>query len=285
MLGLDPDPRALLPGVGSKAEESQDPSRAASVAVVEHCRQLVDLIGDLCVGVKPQLACFERLGPEGLKALRQVVQIAQDAGLVTIVDGKRGDVPHTAIAYSESLLGGIETQWGEIPGLGSDAFTVNPYLGGDSLRPFIDKARSEGAGVFILVRTSNPGAGDIQDLECSGTRVYERVATMVDRLGKDLVGESGLSSVGAVVGATAPDLIKPLRELMPNTPFLLPGIGAQGGDLAKIAEVFKPQPAAALVTAARSIVEAHKQYGGDPSSAARIEAERVRDSCWRLSNQ
>ncbi len=285
VLGLDPDPCALIPGVEPKANEDAGPSGAASDAVIEHCRVLIDSIGDLCVGVKPQLACFERLGHEGMRALIQVVRIAHDAGLVVIADGKRGDVPHTSVAYAESLLDGIETPWGKIPGLGSDAFTVNPYLGDDSLKPFIDRAESEGAGVFVLVRTSNPGALQIQDLECDGARVHERVATMVDSLGKDLIGESGLSSVGAVVGATAPDLIKSLRELMPRTPFLLPGIGAQGGELKEIAHAFGSQPAAALVTAARSIVEAHKQYGGDPISAARNEAERVRDTCWQLSSQ
>ena len=285
IVGLDPDPRALMPGVESKAGEDTDPSVAASTAVIEHCRVLIDSIGDLCVGVKPQLACFERLGHEGMRALDQVVRIAQDAGLVVIADGKRSDVPHTSVAYAESLLSGIETPWGKIPGLGSDAFTVNPYLGDDSLKPFIDRAESEGAGVFVLVRTSNPGARQIQDLECGGMRVHERVAAMVDNIGRDLIGESGLSSVGAVVGATAPDLIKPLRELMPHTPFLIPGIGAQGGELEEIAHVFESQPAATLVTAARSIVEAHKQHGGDPISAARSEAERIRDSCWRLSNK
>ncbi len=285
MLGLDPDPRELYPEAQLDARNGANPSEAAAAAVLEQCRILIESVGDLCVGVKPQLACFERLGAAGRETLDSVIRLAREAGLIVIADGKRGDVPHTARAYAEGFFKGIETQWGLIPGLGADAVTVNPYMGNDSLEAFIEGAVGEGAGVFILVRTSNPGAEDVQDLECGTESVYERIAASVARLGEGHIGQSGLSSVGAVVGATSPDLIGPLRTLMPRTPFLLPGIGAQGGRLDQVSAAFEPQPAAALVTASRSITDAYKQEGGDPASAARREAERLRDDCWRVANE
>lgn len=283
VLGLDPDPTALLTSGRSVVEEGMDASEAAAAAVFEHCKILIESVGDLCVGVKPQLACFERLGHGGLRVLNRVVGLAHENGLLVIADGKRADVPHTAVAYAESLFSGTETPWGPISGLGSDAITVNPYLGSDSLEPFVKVAADCGAGVFVLVRTSNPSAGELQDLICDGRPVHEHVASMVASLGSELVGDCGLSSVGAVVGATAPDQVRSLRRIMPDTPFLLPGIGAQGGEPEDIADIFKSKPAAALVTAARSIVNAHLKHGGDPISAARKEAERVRDTCWAAS--
>lgn len=283
VLGLDPDPTALLASGQSVVEEGMDASEAAATAVFEHCRSLIESVGDLCVGVKPQLACFERLGHDGLRALDRVIGLAHENDLLVITDGKRADVPHTSVAYAEGLFAGTETPWGPVAGMGSDAVTVNPYLGSDSLEPFVKAAVDCGAGVFVLVRTSNPSAGEFQDLICDGRPVHEHVASMVAAIGSEHVGDCGLSSVGAVVGATAPDQVGSLRKIMPDTPFLLPGIGAQGGELEDIADIFKSRPAAALATVARSIVFAHLKHGGDPISAARKEAERVRDTCWAAS--
>jgi orotidine-5'-phosphate decarboxylase len=168
-----------------------------------------------------------------------------------------------------------------VPGLGVDALTANPLPGRDALTPLIDGARRATAGVFVLVRTSNPGAADLMDLElASGEPLWERLAAMVDELGH--TGRSGISDVGAVTGATAPQHLARMRELMPRTPFLLPGVGAQGGDVSALAPAFAPGRAAGLVTASRSIAHAHEDRASDPPDAARAEAERLRELAWAL---
>ncbi len=199
-----------------------------------------------------------------------------------LADGKRGDVPVTAAAYGQALTGTTPSPFGPVPGLGADALTANPLLGRDALEPLIADARSAGAGVFVLVRTSNPGAADLMDLELqSGERLWERLAKLADALGEP--GRAGLADVGAVTGATAPEHLQRMRELMPTTPFLLPGVGAQGGDVATLAPAFAPGRAAGLVTASRSIAQAHEKAGGDPAAAARAEAERLREAAWALA--
>jgi orotidine-5'-phosphate decarboxylase len=213
--------------------------------------------------VKPQLACFERHGAPGWEALGEVVEAAQVAGLLVVADGKRGDVPTTAAVYAEALV--------EV--LGADAFTVNPLLGGDALEPFVAAAATAGAGVFSLVRTSNPGAADLQD--AGDPPLRERLAGLVAERAERLMGGSGLSGMGAVVGATEPELIGRLREMMPSSIFLIPGIGAQGGkpeDLA--AALVEGKPASILVAAARSIAGAE-----DPAAAA----AELRDAVWSLA--
>src|SRR5581483_9442969 len=162
--------------------------------------------------------------------------------------------------------------------------TVNPLLGRDSLTPLVDAARASGGGVFVLTRTSNPGAADLQELELAdGGTVSERLAAIVRSLGAPAVGSSGLSDVGAVVGATAPGRLERLRALMPATIFLLPGVGAQGGQVGDLAAAFSPGRAAALISASRGIVHAHEQTGGDPADAARREAGRLRELAWGLA--
>ena len=197
--------------------------------MVAHCRSLIERAGPACVAVKPQLACFERLGAPGWAALAEVCGEARAAGLLVIADGKRGDVPVTAAAYAQALVGETPTPWGPVPGLGVDAFTANPLLGADALEPLIEAAAATGAGVFALVRTSNPGAADVQDLAAPEQPLHERLAALVDRLAPRLPGAGEMSGMGAVVGATAPEHIGRLRSLMPRSIFLIPGVGAQGG--------------------------------------------------------
>jgi orotidine-5'-phosphate decarboxylase len=230
----------------------------------------IDAAGASCVAVKLQLACFERLGEQGWRALRRTAEHAREQGLLLIADGKRGDVPVTASAYAQALFGETPGPFGSIAGLGADAATANPLLGRDALEPLVAGATAAGAGLFVLVSTSNPGAGEIQD------GVRDKLATMVDELGSEDVGEVGLSSVGAVAGATRPDLLARLRELMPRAIFLLPGVGAQGARVEDLGPAFAPHPAAGLVTASRSIVNAHEQRGGDPAMAAAAAAEELR---------
>jgi orotidine-5'-phosphate decarboxylase len=235
---------------------------------------LIERAGSACVAVKPQLACFERLGAPGWAALAEVCEAARGAGLLVVADGKRGDVPVTARAYGQALLGRTETPWGPVEGLGADAITANPLLGRDALEPLVEAASASAAGVFALVRTSNPGAADLQDLEAGGAPLHERIAAIVDGLGPRLEGTTGMSGMGAVVGATEPRHIARLRELMPRAVFLIPGIGAQGGRPEDLGPAFAPGRAAAIVAASRSIAS-----DPDPADAA----ERLRNAIWEVS--
>lgn len=263
--------------------EEGDPSRLAGEAVAAQCAAAIAAAGPACVAIKPQLACFERLGAHGWAALERTVAAARAAGLLVLADGKRGDVPVSARAYAQAMLGGVDGPFGRTGGLGADAFTANPLLGRDSLEPLVEGAREAGAGVFCLVRTSNPGAADVQDLAVGGAPLHERLAALVDGLGQSHVGACGLSAVGAVTGATRPDLLARLRDLMPRAIFLLPGVGAQGGSVEDLAAAFRPHPAAGLVTASRSIVDAHAARGGDPAAAAREAADGLRETAWALA--
>jgi orotidine-5'-phosphate decarboxylase len=246
----------------------------AAAAVVTHCRSLIEQAGPACVAAKPQLACFERLGAPGWAALAEVCAAAGEAGLLVIADGKRGDVPVTAAAYAQALVGETPTPWGPVAGLGADAFTANPLLGRDALEPLVSAAVETGAGVFALVRTSNPGAADVQDLPAPEQPLHERLAELVDGLAPRLQGSSGLSGMGAVVGATEPQHLARMRELMPSSIFLIPGVGAQGGKPELLGAAFGPGRAAALVAASRGIA-------ADPDPAA--AAERLRAAVWDIS--
>ncbi len=232
------------------------------------------------MAVKLQLACFERLGAPGWTALAEARDSAREHGLLVLADGKRGDVPVTAAAYAQALVGSTPGPFGDVPGFGADAFTANPLLGRDSLEPLVDAAATAGAGCFLLVNTSNRGAGDLQDLDAGGAPLRERLAEMVDGVGAAHVGECGLSLVGAVVGATRPERLARMRELMPRAIFLLPGVGAQGGSATDLGPAFEPHPAAGLVAASRSIVNAHADRGGDPAVAAQTAAEELRALTW-----
>jgi orotidine-5'-phosphate decarboxylase len=254
----------------------------SAAAVLMHSMALIDAAGPACVAAKPQLACFERLGFAGVLALEAVRAYAGAAGLLVLADGKRGDVPVTAAAYAQALTGATPSPFGAAPALQADAFTANPLLGRDALEPLVAGARAVGAGTFVLVRTSNPGAADLLDLPlATGEPLWERLAQLVAELGE--TGAAGLSDVGAVTGATVPEHLARMRELMPTTPFLLPGVGAQGGDVGALAPAFAPGHAAGLVTASRSIAQAHETGTSDPPTAARAEAERLRETAWALA--
>ena len=305
VLGIDPDPAKLWPAAVDSMAESRarlvlalaDVERSAALdhgeggrearlhaaaAVLAHCHALIDAAGPACVAVKPQLACFERLGFPGWVALEATIDHARREGLLVIADAKRGDFPGSARAYAQAVFAGIATPFGPAAGLGVDAVTQNPLLGRDALEPFVEGAAAGGAGVFVLVRTSNRGAADIFDAELAdGGPLWERIAGLVADAGTP-APQSGLAEVGAVCGATAPQHLVRMRELMPHAPFLLPGIGAQGGSVADLAAAFAPGRAAGLVSASRSIADAHETAGTPPAEAARAEAERLREEAWTL---
>jgi orotidine-5'-phosphate decarboxylase len=283
VLGLDPDPVRLWPQALEAGTFAGSAAERAAAAVAAHCRLVIAAAGEECVAVKFQLACFERLGAAGWAALVEAVAAGRERGLLVIADAKRGDIDITAAAYGEAFFTGADTPFGPVPGVGADALTVNPLLGTDSLEPLIRAARTESAGLFVLVRTSNPGAADVQERRLSdGDTVSERLATLVDQLGREGIGESGLSDVGAVVGATAPERVASLRERMPHSVFLLPGVGAQGGAIEDLAAAFAPGRAAGLIAASRTVVDAHRSAGGDPAQAARAAAARLRELAWTL---
>lgn len=284
MLGLDPEPSKLWPVALDAGTPPGTSAERAGRAVAAHCAALIDAAGPACVAVKTQLACFERLGSAGWSALADTVAHARAAGLLVIADGKRADVPVTASAYADALVGATPTPFGEVAGLAADAFTANPLLGVDALLPLIEAARIAGAGVFVLVRTSNPGAADVEDLTLAGGEpLWERLAALVATLGGDSVGGSGLADVGAVTGATAPQHLARMRELMPHTIFLLPGIGSQGGRVESLAPAWAPGRAGGLISASRSIACAHESSPDQPATAARAAAERLREAAWARS--
>jgi len=231
--------------------------------------------------VKLQSAFYELLGVPGLRALLETVRAARAAGLLVILDAKRGDIASTAAAYAEALLGELDWRGQARPAIGADAATVSPYLGGDSLEPWVDVCRRHGKGIFVLARTSNPGSADLQSLGLAGGgTVDERVASMVDRLGEGQVGAAGYSSVGAVVGATFPADAARLRRLMPRAIFLLPGYGAQGGGAEGLAACFDRDGLGALVSASRSITY---PKGAEAATSASAYRDLVRASLLAMT--
>jgi orotidine-5'-phosphate decarboxylase len=276
VLGLDPRPTLLPLELRGEAHVSRE---AAADACARFCVGLVDATAPYVVGAKLQLAFFEALGAPGIAAFEEVCEYARNAGLLLLADGKRGDVGSTARAYADAYL---ERGEGGQPRL--DALTVNPYLGSDSVEPLVAACRRAGTGIFALVKTSNGGSADVQELALSdGRRVWHQVAELVAAWGDDVVGERGLSSVGAVVGATYPRAVGTARRLMPKAILLLPGIGAQGATPADVARAFTSGPASALVPVSRSVIYAFRVDGADWRKAAAAEAARLRREVWAAS--
>ena len=269
-VGLDPRIEMLPPELitGLRA------GRAGRARAYERfCVGVIDAVADQAVAVKPQVAFFEAVGGYGLSALERISAHAREAGLLVIADAKRGDIGSTASAYAEAWLSPVD---GDPPI--ADAITVNPYMGRDSLDPFL-VACGDGAGLFVLARTSNPGGADLQEAElASGGVLWERTAALIDSWGAPYVGSCGLSAVGAVVGATHPDAVARARELMPNAILLLPGVGAQGGSASALLPAVKDHPAGGLVVAARSVIYAFRDRGGDWRQAVRSAAIELRQA-------
>lgn len=281
VVGLDPR-WAHLPWEFRTQPQASLAEQAA--AYEEFCCGVIDVVAPLVPAVKPQAAFFEELGPPGMVALADVMAYARNRELLVILDGKRNDIGSTAEAYARGWLGRDAGPWG------ADALTVSPYLGDDSLTPFVETAEARDAGIFVLVKTSNPGGAIWQDLEAGGERLFQHIGNHVEQLALRTMGACGYGAVGAVVGATYPEQLTELRQLMPHTWFLVPGFGSQGGTAADVAPAFDSKGFGAIVNSSRAIIFAHerKDYAGrfapnewqSAVEAATLQAiEQLRAAC------
>lgn len=265
VVGLDPRAASLPAGLIKGMSADND---AVADAFLSFNKGIIDATAQYAVAVKPQIAFYEELGPAGVATFAETCEYAQRAGLIVIADVKRGDIGTTASAYAGAFLGGAFC---------SDAATVNPYLGADSLTPFAEKC-ANGHGIFVLVRTSNNGAADLQDLHTQNGRLYEVVGDLVANLGRSSIGSCGFSSIGAVVGATWPGELTELRKRLPSVPFLVPGYGAQGATVEDIRNAFREDGLGAVVNSSRGIIFAYKDAKtNDWQRAAADAAKSMRD--------
>jgi orotidine-5'-phosphate decarboxylase len=273
MVGLDPRFEHLPDGL----RDGLDPSDLAGVAAAyeRFGREILDVAADLTPAVKFQAAFFEAAGPEGMLALAALMRHARSQGLLVVLDGKRNDIGSTAEAYARAYLGGESAAWP------SDATTVNPFLGRETLDPFLAHALQSGGGFFVLVRTSNPGSKDLQEAACADGDVSDRIATWVETASAAHAGKCGYGPVGAVVGATHPSQIRRFRERMPHAVLLLPGYGAQGGAAADVRDAFDGEGLGAVVNNSRGVLCAHQrpEYAGLPwrDAARGAVEEMIRD--------
>jgi len=260
-----------------------DSPLAVAMAFLEFGRGIIDATAEYAACVKPQSAFFEACGPAGLFALQALIEYANERDLLLIEDAKRNDIGSTAEAYAQGHLGNVKLiGGGTAKGFSPDALTVNPYLGRDGLLPFIRACVEHGKGIFALARTSNPSAGDVQDLLVDGTPVYVKVAELLHELSQGLAGEHGYTPIGAVAGATYPRQAAELRRLLPQGWLLVPGFGAQGATAADVVGSFDADGFGAIVSSSRGVIFAHatewaKSAGMDYQKAAAEAARRMRD--------
>lgn len=278
VIGLDPRPEMIPLEIRKKYDNSVE---GISKAVIEWNHRLIDAVQEIIPAIKPQLAFYEMLGIEGMKAFEDTCNYAKQKDMIIIADNKRGDIGSTAEAYAKAYLGKVSIGEKKESIFDVDFVTVNPYLGIDGVKPFIDICKEEGKGAFILVKTSNPYSGEIQDLRTEdGIEIYKKVALLVEEWGKELIGEKGYSSIAAVVGATYPKQLQELRQIMPHSYFLIPGYGAQGGKANDIALGFDKNGLGGIVNASRSLICAYQKEenrGLSIEEATRQEAIQMKE--------
>jgi orotidine-5'-phosphate decarboxylase len=252
----------------------------AADALLSFNKGLIDELCDIVPAVKPQCAYYEMYGWQGVRALKETIEYAKLKGMFVITDGKRNDIGTTMEAYAAAHLGTVEVGGCCYAPFGGDSLTVNGYLGSDGINPLLNICNEQDKGIFVLVKTSNPSSGELQDRKLDGKTVYETVGEMCEEWGKDNCGQYGYSAVGCVVGATYPDQLTELREKLPHTFFLVPGYGAQGAGAADIAGAFDKDGRGAVINSSRGIMCAYQKRGIDEklyAKAAREEAIRMRD--------
>ncbi|MDD6656391.1 MAG: orotidine-5'-phosphate decarboxylase [Lachnospiraceae bacterium] len=259
VVGLDPMMKFVPEHIQKKAfSEYGETLEGAAEAIWQYNKGIVDAVYDLIPAVKPQIAMYEQFGIPGLQAFKKTVDYCKEKGLVVIGDIKRGDIGSTSTAYAVGHLGKVQVGSNQFSGFDEDFVTVNPYLGSDGVKPFIDVCKEEKKGIFVLVKTSNPSSGEFQDRLIDGKPLYELVGAMVDQWGSEVMGDS-YSYVGAVVGATYPEMGKVLREIMPKAYILVPGYGAQGGKGKDLVHFFNKDGLGAIVNSSRGIIAAYQQ--------------------------
>lgn len=259
VVGLDPMMKYVPAHIQKAAfDEYGETLKGAAEAIWQYNKQIVDAIYDLVPAVKPQIAMYEQFGIEGLIAFKKTVDYCKEKDLVVIGDIKRGDIGSTSEAYAVGHLGKVQVGSQSYYGFDEDFATVNPYLGSDGVKPFMKVCAEEKKGIFVLVKTSNPSSGEFQDKEVDGKPLYEIVGAQVDAWGSELMGDS-YSYVGAVVGATYPEMGKVLRDIMPKAYILVPGYGAQGGKGADLVHFFNKDGLGAIVNSSRGIIAAYQQ--------------------------
>ncbi len=279
--GLDPRleyiPQYILKDAFDRFGETLE---GAAEALRQFNFGLIDALCDIVPAIKPQCAYYEMFGWQGMQVLVDTIEYAKQKGMFVITDGKRNDIGSTVEAYAAAHLGKIRVGDSEQTPFGGDALTVNGYLGSDGIRPLLEICKQEDAGIFVLVKTSNPSSGELQDRLIDGRPVYEIMGDMVEAWGEEQRGEFGYSAVGAVVGATYPEQLCELRRKLPHTFFLVPGYGAQGGGAKDVAGAFDENGWGAIVNSSRAIMCAYRKEGcaeEDYAAAARREAIRMRD--------
>ena len=256
VIGLDPRYEMLPKCVTSKYDQTLE---GVAKAIIEYNKALIDSTCDIIPAIKPQIAFYEMFGIPGMEAFRETCQYAKEKGMIVIADIKRGDIGSTAAGYSNAFLGKTPIGDKQEAIYDVDFITVNPYMGTDCVKPFIEDCKKYNKGIFILVKTSNPSSGELQDQKLeNGEEVYSQVANLVEKWGEELQGENGYSSVAAVVGATYPEQLEQIRKIAPHTYFLIPGYGAQGGKANDIALGFDAEGLGGIVNASRSLMCAYK---------------------------
>lgn len=261
VIGLDSDiakiPESLKKEFKDRFEDSFE---AAAECVFEFNRRIISSVKDIVPAVKIQIAFYEQYGFNGIKAFKKTIDLARKNNLIVIEDGKRNDIGNTARAYANAHIGKVNLFGNQFPCFDLDCITVNPYLGIDGVKPFIDNVKEHGKGIFVLVKTSNPSSGELQDLMSKDKKIYEIMAELVDKWGQGTEGSLGYNSVGAVVGATYPKEADVLRKIMPKTIFLVPGYGAQGGGADDAMPCFNKDGKGAIIHSARGVIFAgHEQ--------------------------
>ena len=272
-VGLDPRWGRIPEEIRSKAVANKGETLAAvGEAIIQFNQGLIDAVAPYVPAVKPQIAFYEQYGYQGIKAFEETITYAQERDLLVISDAKRNDIGSTAKAYADGHLGETQSLLGVSSKLSADALTVTPYLGWDGIKPFVRNCQDYGKGIFILVKTSNSSAYELQDIKSEDDQlVFEKLASLVDEWGSEVVGEKGYSSIGAVVGATYPEEAEKLRRLMPHSYFLVPGYGAQGGGAEDVVPCFNEDGYGAIVNSSRGIIFAYQQeqYSSDYQEAAK----------------
>ena len=280
VVGLDPDfsfiPESLL------EEKSIE---GAANAILNFNKGIIDAVADIVPAVKPQIAMYEQFGAPGIEAYIKTCAYAKSKELIVIGDVKRSDVAATARAYSNGHLGRVNVGGEEFSVFNEDFITVNPYLGTDSISAFLENCKKYNKGIFVLVKTSNPGSIIFQDAEAGGVKLFQKVAWAIDDMGEELIGKYGFSDIGAVVGATHKNSIEVLRNVFPNVFFLIPGYGAQGGNAETVAAAFNSEKLGAIVNSSRGIISAYKKYNMDAkdfAEAARKAAQEMKEDLSKL---